>query len=56
MDRLRPDDRKNVRRLMVQVVAFYLSLAFLVVTGSTLKARFFNPHTADGVKEMRVSR
>ena len=56
MDHLRPEDRKKVRRLMVQVIAFYFSMAFLVAAGSALNARFLNPHAADGVKEMRVSR
>ena len=56
MDRLRPEDRKNVRRLMVRVLAFYLSLALLVVTGSTLKARFLNSQTAEVAKAMPVSR
>jgi uncharacterized membrane protein len=56
MDRLRPEERKKIRRLMVRILAFYLALAFLVVTGSTLKARFLNPHTADVAKAMPVSR
>jgi len=56
MDHLRPEDRKKVRRLMVQVIAFYLSMGFLVVAGSALNARFLNPHSAGDVKEMRVSR
>ncbi len=56
MDGLRLEDRKNVRRLMMRVLAFYLSLAVLVVTGYTLKARFLTPQTADVANEMRVSR
>lgn len=55
MDRLRPEDRKNVRRLMAGVLGFYLLLGVLVVTGSTLKA-FLSPQTAEVTKAMRVSR
>jgi hypothetical protein len=37
LDRLNRDDRKKVRRLLGQVVAFYLTLVVLLVAGSVVK-------------------
>lgn len=37
MDRLNGDDRRKVRRLLAQVLVFYLSLVVLLVVGSVVK-------------------
>lgn len=37
LDRLNGDDRRKVRRLLGQVLAFYLSLVVLLVAGSVVK-------------------
>ena len=37
MDRLSGDDRRKVRRLLGQVLAFYLTLVVLLVAGSMVK-------------------
>jgi hypothetical protein len=45
MDRLGSQDRKNVKWLMVRVLAGYLSLVVLVVGGAMVKAKFIDPQT-----------
>ena len=45
MDRLGSQDKKNVKWLMVRVLAGYLSLVVLTVGGAMVKAKFIDPQT-----------
>jgi len=45
MDQLGPQDRKNIKWLLVRILAGYLSVVALVVGGAVVKAKFIDPQT-----------